>query len=129
MATLTSSGANIAPSGDGQGQIVFSTDRDGNNEIYVMNADGSNPRRLTNSPADDLFPEWSPDGQRIALSRVVASNWDIWLMDMHGAMNRLTSDPALLEGTPSSHPERARLARAVIEAKLAKSNKRRRPAS
>jgi hypothetical protein len=37
----------------------------------------------------------SPDGQRIALSRVVASNWDIWLMDMHGAMSRLTSDPAL----------------------------------
>jgi len=37
----------------------------------------------------------SPDGQRIALSRVVASNWDIWLMDLHGAMSRLTSDPAL----------------------------------
>jgi len=37
----------------------------------------------------------SPDGQRIALSRVVGSNWDIWLMDMRGTMSRLTSDPAL----------------------------------
>jgi len=37
----------------------------------------------------------SPDGRRIALSRAVSGNWDIWLMDMHGTMSRFTSDPAL----------------------------------
>ena len=37
----------------------------------------------------------SPDGRRIAFSRVVGGNWDIWLMDMRGAMNRFTTDPAL----------------------------------
>ena len=41
------------------------------------------------------MPSLSPDGRRIAFSRVVGSNWDIWLMDMRGTMSRLTSDPAL----------------------------------
>ena len=37
----------------------------------------------------------SPDGQRIAFSRVVGGNWDIWLMDLKGAMSRFTSSLAL----------------------------------
>ena len=41
-------------------QIAFQTDRDGNEEIYVMNADGSNVVRLTDHPADDRHPCWSP---------------------------------------------------------------------
>jgi len=41
-------------------RIVFVSDRDGNNEIYVMDADGSNQQRLTNNPAGDSFPSWSP---------------------------------------------------------------------
>ena len=41
------------------------------------------------------MPALSPDGRRVAFSRVVGSNWDIWLMDMRGTMSRLTSDPAL----------------------------------
>ncbi len=34
-------------------KIAFTSDRDGNNEIYIMNADGSEQTRLTNNPADD----------------------------------------------------------------------------
>jgi eukaryotic-like serine/threonine-protein kinase len=41
------------------------------------------------------MPSLSPDERRVAFSRVVGGNWDIWLMDLHGAMSRLTSDPAL----------------------------------
>ena len=41
------------------GKIAFSTSRDGNYEIYVMNADGSSQTRLTNNPATDGFPAWS----------------------------------------------------------------------
>ena len=44
-------------SADG-GRIAFASDRDGNQEIYVMDADGGNPRRLTDSPGDDLYPMW-----------------------------------------------------------------------
>ena len=47
-------------------KITFETDRDGNREIYVMEPDGSNPVNLTNNPADDMQPSWSPDGSRIA---------------------------------------------------------------
>ena len=50
---------------DVQAQIAFSSTRDGNSEIYVMDADGKNPRRLTNNDFPDTNPSWSPDGRRI----------------------------------------------------------------
>lgn len=59
---LTDSSANNYDpwwSSDGQ-RIVFASDRDGNLEIYVMNADGSNQTRLTNTPEDDWGPVWLP---------------------------------------------------------------------
>jgi serine/threonine protein kinase/Tol biopolymer transport system component len=40
-------------------------------------------------------PSLSPDGQRIAFSRVVGNNWDIWLVDMQGTLSRLTTSLAL----------------------------------
>jgi Tol biopolymer transport system component len=48
------------------GQIAFVSDRDGNSEIYLMNSDGSGPVNLTNHPAGDFSPTWSPDGRQIA---------------------------------------------------------------
>ena len=47
------------------GRIVFETNRDGNEEIYTMNADGTNRVDLTRNPADDTDPRWSADGSRI----------------------------------------------------------------
>ena len=47
-------------------RIAFSSTRDGDYNIYVMNADGSNLTQLTDDPAADQDPSWSPDGQRIA---------------------------------------------------------------
>ena len=49
-------------------RIAFASDRDGNWEIYVVNADGSGLVRLTNDPAADSTPSWSPDGRRIAFT-------------------------------------------------------------
>jgi len=46
--------------------IAFHSNRNGNNEIYVMNADGSNQTRLTNNSASDWNAAWSPDGTKIA---------------------------------------------------------------
>lgn len=61
-------------------KIAFVSDRDGNDEIYVMNIDGTGLRRLTNHPDEDRYPAWSPDGKQIAFSRdgiyVMAPNGD-----------------------------------------------------
>ncbi len=53
------------PNVDAQAQIAFVSDRNGNREIYVMDADGKKQRRLTNNDFPDTNPSWSPDGRRI----------------------------------------------------------------
>jgi TolB protein len=53
---------------DGE-SIAFVSKRDGRLHIYVMNADGSDTRRLTGGPDEDSRPSWSPDGRRLAFAR------------------------------------------------------------
>ncbi len=65
--------------------IVFATVRDGNPEIYVMAADGKNQTRLTDHPASDLHPSWSPDGKKIAFTSYRnGGNRQIFVMDSDG---------------------------------------------
>jgi Tol biopolymer transport system component len=52
-------------SGDGR-EIVFRSGRGGSSDLYLMNADGTNVRRLTNSPDDKVFPVFSPTSRQIA---------------------------------------------------------------
>ena len=60
-------GSDLAPAWSPDGhRIAFQSNRDGNWEIYVMNADGSDVRRLTDDDAQDGEPSWSPDGRRLA---------------------------------------------------------------
>lgn len=66
-------------------QIVFTSDRDGNYEIYSMNADGSGPKRLTNNPGHDSFPKFSPDGTQIAFnSNPESEKTDLYIMNSDG---------------------------------------------
>jgi TolB protein len=77
------------------GQIVFSSDRDGNYELYVMNADGSDVRRLTTSSGVDYLPAWSPDGTHIAFISKRGGQSDVYVMDADGSnLRRLTDDRA-----------------------------------
>jgi len=50
------------------GRIAFNSYRDGNSEVYVINADGGGLQRLTSNDADDTCPAWSPDGRKIAFT-------------------------------------------------------------
>jgi len=67
MRLTTNSAGDFGPSWSPDGsKIAFWSDRDGNSDIYVMNADGSEQTRLTDNSASDQEPAWSPDGRRVA---------------------------------------------------------------
>ena len=83
------------PGPSAAGKIAFMSTRDGNSEVYVMNANGSGPTNLTNNPAYDNSPAWSPDGSRIAFSSNRDDNEEIYVMNADGTgVIRLTNNPA-----------------------------------
>lgn len=74
-------------------QIAFQTDRSGNSEIYVMDADGTDVRNVSNSPgSQEGDPDWSPDGDMIVFWSSRASASDIYTMNADGSgVSRLTT--------------------------------------
>ena len=68
--------------------IVFVSWRDGNGEVYAMDADGSGPRNLTQNPAKDVHPAWSPDGRKIAFVSRRDGNSEIYVMNADGSGQR-----------------------------------------
>jgi sugar lactone lactonase YvrE len=81
--------AQSAWSPDGK-RIAFKSRRDRNNELYVMNADGSEETRLTNSfNVSEGQPFWSPDGKRLLYRKTqdnpIVQNADIWQIDVNPA--------------------------------------------
>lgn len=92
------------------GKIAFTNTRDGNAEIYLMNADGSGQIRLTNSPAFDGDPTWSPGGTRILFTSTRDGNEEIYVMKADGTgQTRLTNNTGL-DRTPVWSPDGAQIA-------------------
>ena len=63
------------------GKIAFQTNRDGNAEIYTMNADGTSRVNLTRNPAEDVEPRWSSNGTHIAFASNRTGNFEIYTMN------------------------------------------------
>ena len=86
-------------------KLAFHSTRDGNDEIYVLDADGSGTAiNLTNHPASDLWPVFSPDGSTLALATRRDGNFELYLMAADGsAPTNLTSNPAN-DGWPEFSP-------------------------
>jgi Tol biopolymer transport system component len=66
------------------GRIAFYSDRDGDFEVYLMNADGSAQIRLTTHPGFDGVPALSPDGTRILFEMTRDGNSEIYLINADG---------------------------------------------
>jgi Tol biopolymer transport system component len=83
------------PNWSSEGRMVWASLKDLNLELYLRDSDGSNEIRLTNNPARDWFPAWSPDGKQIAFCSDREGNENIYVMDIEGGEpRRLTDNPA-----------------------------------
>lgn len=90
-------------------KIVFQSYRDGQPEIYVMNAGGGGQARLTAFDGYDGQPVWSPDGQWIAFVSARSGDWRLYRMDATGAQVQLVPTPVEAD-TPVWSPDGTMLA-------------------
>jgi Tol biopolymer transport system component len=88
------------------GKIAFQSNRDGNAEIYVMNADGSAQTRLTNASTPNSGPSWSPDGTKIAF---VANNSGIAVMNGDGTNAVIVNPSGVFQADPAWSPDGANI--------------------
>jgi Tol biopolymer transport system component len=81
------------PDGGGTGSIAFMSDRDGNQELYLMDKDSGDVERLTNNAAKDVALSWSPDGRVLAFSSERDGNWDIFVLNVESReIEKLTAN-------------------------------------
>src|SRR5205823_753856 len=100
--------AAVSPSGQ---RVAWVSERDGNLEIYSMNADGSDPRRLTNDFALDDHPAWSPDGKRLVFTSTRQASgkpgqgWNaLYVMNADGSGVKRLSPPGVTDYSPAWSP-------------------------
>ncbi|MFQ5342262.1 MAG: DPP IV N-terminal domain-containing protein [Anaerolineae bacterium] len=92
------------------GKIIFESYRDGNAEVYTMDEDGSNLVNLTNHPAYDGAPAWSPDGQQIAFTSERDGAANIYVMDADGTNVARLTDEGGNSAVPAWSPDGSRIA-------------------
>ena len=90
-----------ALSPDGERIAFTKIAKDGDAEIYMMDVDGSNIRRLTNDKATDEYPAWSPDGEWLAFHSDRAGNFDLYMMRPNGSDVRQLTFEESDEMTPA----------------------------
>ena len=91
-------------------KIAFVSDRDGDNEIYVMDADGSNVTQLTVNGVADTEPDWSPDGTKIAFLSLRDGQAEIYVMDADGSNQTRLTDNSTIDAQPNWSPDGTKIA-------------------
>jgi Tol biopolymer transport system component len=91
-------------------EMAFSSTRDGNSELYVMNADGSGQTRLTDNADPDGTPNWSPDGTKLAFVSQRDGNDEIYVMSANGSDRTNLSNNPGFDGYPTWSPDGTKLA-------------------
>ncbi|MBI5806496.1 PD40 domain-containing protein [candidate division TA06 bacterium] len=92
----------LSPDGS---KIAFSSKRDGNPEIYVMDADGQNQKRITNYQGLDFMPSFSPDGKSLAYVSDRDGNDEIYLFDLQTKNDRRLTFNKFNEQMPRFAPD------------------------
>ena len=91
-------------------KILFTSARDGNREVYIMNPDGSEQVRLTQHPANDLSAVWSPTGEQILFISDRDGVRDLFLMDPDGTNVRRVFKKEVYRGRPAWSPNGTQIA-------------------
>ena len=95
-------------------KIAFSSWRDGNMDIYLMNPDGSGEVRLTHHRGADAGPKWSPTGEKILFvsnrGQRAWGTWDLYLMDADGSDVRRVFEKEAARDYPTWSPDGKRIA-------------------
>lgn len=93
----------------GEGTLIFQSSRDGNAEIYRVQADGTGLTNLTNDPGDDTFAVWSPDGKQIAFISDRSGQENLYVMNADGSNPRCLHDLEV-SGRPAWSPDGKKIA-------------------
>jgi len=91
-----------------KGKIIFQSDFEGNNEIYMISMKGL--EKLTDNDWQDEYPVWSPDGKKIAFSANPNGNYDIFTMKADGSDIRQITTSSRKEMTPAWFPDNETIA-------------------
>src|SRR6266540_2400124 len=86
-------------------EIAFADDLGGQYDVYVMNADGSDQRRITTGPRNDSAPSWSSDVSKIAYTSGDNSTTRIYVMNADGSDQDVVGDDAGSNFTPDWSPD------------------------
>ena len=94
--TFTREGSDFDPAVDPSGTLLVfaSTLHSSSSDLFVKHVNGTAVTQLTNDPANDVMPAFSPDGRQVAFASDRSGNWDIYMMDTNGGPAvQLTVDP------------------------------------
>jgi TolB protein len=95
-----------APSMSADGsRVVFASTKGGGQNIWVINADGTNPVQLTHDTRDNVDPVFSPDGSRISYTTTVRGDGDLMVMNADGSNVRRVTQGINVEGRNSWAPD------------------------
>jgi TolB protein len=87
------------------GSMAFTLRQNGSSDIYVLSIGQAEPIRLTNHPAEDRNPAWSPDGRQLAFASNRAGSWHIYVLDLPTGDLRRVSHSDAFDDHPSWSPD------------------------
>jgi Tol biopolymer transport system component len=99
-------GSAYSPDGS---RIVYASNRDGNYELYVVDADGQNSQRLTMTTANEGEPSWTPDGTEIVYQSDASGGLQVWIMDADGSNQRALTEGTAANLEPTVSPDGSRI--------------------